>query len=175
MKTLSACFSLLFLLRAPGVANLEMPREPENMKGMVERHNYWRARVGVGPLAWSDDLARFAQEWANELQRRNCEMEHRPRSGKFNQKYGENIYWCSGMNATPTAVVDSWASELEFYNEETLECKGEWWKCGHYTQLVWSGTTQVGCAMVKCGNEEIWVCNYNPPGNYVGEKPYQKK
>jgi hypothetical protein len=29
--------------------------------------------------------------------------------------------------------------------------------------------------MARCGNTEIWVCNYNPPGNWVGEKPYVRK
>jgi pathogenesis-related protein 1 len=141
---------------------------------MVDRHNYWREKVGVSKLTWSDDLAAFAQEWANQLGTEDCDMRHRPRSGKFTQKYGENIYWCSGMKATAEMVADSWASELEDYNTNTLECEpGK--VCGHYTQMVWSSTTEVGCAMVRCGNQELWVCNYNPPGNYVGEKPYVKK
>ena len=144
------------------------------MKGMVEQHNVWRKKVGTSPLTWSDELATFAQQWANHLAEQGCDMAHRPRSGEFTQKYGENIYWCSGMSATPQLVVDSWASELADFNEKTLECTpGK--VCGHYTQVVWSSTQQVGCAMAKCGNQEIWVCNYNPPGNWVGQKPYTKK
>lgn len=154
--------------------NESINSEPENMKGMVDRHNYWREKVGVQQLTWSDELASFAQEWANHLAEKGCDMEHRPRSGEFKQKYGENIYWCSGMSAIPHMVADSWASELEDFNERTLECTpGK--VCGHYTQLVWSSTQQVGCAMARCGNQEIWVCNYNPPGNWVGQKPYTKK
>jgi pathogenesis-related protein 1 len=148
--------------------------EPELMKGMVSQHNLWRTKVGVGPLEWSEELASYAQVWADQLAERGCEMQHRPRSGEFTQKYGENIYWCSGMKATPQAVVDSWASELADFNTKKLECnKGK--VCGHYTQVVWSSTREVGCAMARCGNQEIWVCNYNPPGNWVGQKPYIKK
>ncbi len=94
--------------------------EPEMMKGMVSQHNLWRSKVGVGPLKWSEELATYAQVWADQLAERGCEMQHRPRSGEFTQKYGENIYWCSGMKATPQAVVDSWASELADFNKKNL-------------------------------------------------------
>lgn len=148
--------------------------EPENMKGMVDRHNYWRYEVGVQRLTWSDDLATFALEWANHLAEKGCDMAHRPRSGEYTQKYGENIYWCSGMKANAMSVVDSWASEKENFNQKSLECESGQ-VCGHYTQIVWSSTVQVGCAMAQCGDQQIWVCNYNPPGNWVGQKPYVKK
>jgi pathogenesis-related protein 1 len=155
-------------------SNKSVKDEPENMKGMIDQHNVWRAKVGVSSLKWSDELASYAQVWANHLAEKGCEMQHRPRSGEFTQKYGENIYWCSGMKATPQAVVDSWASELADFNVKKLECnKGK--VCGHYTQVIWSSTLEVGCAMARCGNQEIWVCNYNPPGNWVGQKPYSPK
>ncbi len=53
--------------------------------------------------------------------------------------------------------------------------------CGHYTQVVWRDSTELGCGMANCtvnnpfggsGPWQLWVCNYNPPGNYVGMKPY---
>ena len=86
--------------------------EPELMQGMTERHNHWRKRVGVKPLTWSKELADFAQKWAEELARRGCEMEHRPDGGPWDgSKYGENIYWSSGMKNKADQVVDEWASE----------------------------------------------------------------
>ena len=175
MKTLFIIpFVLLLVSTSKNPFETRQIDEPEEMKGMVNQHNVWRKKVGVPPLAWSDDLAAFAQVWANHLAENNCEMKHRPRSGEFTQKYGENIYWCQGLSATPQMVVDSWASELADYNEKKNECKpGK--VCGHYTQVVWSSTQQVGCAMAKCGDQEIWVCNYNPPGNWIGQRPYPKK
>jgi pathogenesis-related protein 1 len=149
----------------------EQQQEPLSMKGMVKRHNYWRAKVKVPDVVWSDTLATIAQEWANELARRGCKMEHRPNNGKWDgSAFGENIYWSSGLENSADHIVDSWASEIEFFNKKTGKCKGG--VCGHYTQVVWRKTTEIGCGMAKCGNQEIWVCNYNPPGNYIGQKPY---
>jgi len=145
-----------------------LPTEPENMKGMVDRHNYWRTKVNIKNVTWSDDLAKVAQEWAENLASRGCILEHR--SGKWDSPYGENIYWSSGMTNTPDKVVDSWAEEIQYFNKDTGKCEGG--VCGHYTQIVWANTSQIGCGMARCGNQEVWVCNYNPPGNYVGQKPY---
>lgn len=145
--------------------------EPTRMSGITNRHNYWRAKVRTSPVVWSDQLATFAQAWANELAKRGCEMKHRPSKGKWNgSAYGENIYWSSGLKNQPEDVVDAWASEVVYYDSILGKCKDG--VCGHYTQLVWKKTTEVGCGMSKCGNQEIWVCNYNPPGNYIGQKPY---
>lgn len=145
--------------------------EPSVMKGITDRHNHWRNKVGVKPLTWSKELEDFAQKWANELARRGCDMEHRPNGGPWDgSKYGENIYWSDGMKNNGDNVVDEWASEIQYFDTKTGKCKGG--VCGHYTQVVWSNTTQVGCGMAKCGSQEIWVCNYSPPGNYIGQKPY---
>lgn len=160
----------IFLLLVFSAAFTSAPQEPENMKGMVDRHNFWRKKVNVPDLKWSPELSAFAQDWADKLAAEGCNMEHRPRSGKWGSSYGENIYWSSGMKNTPDVVVDNWASEIENFDARTGSCKGG--VCGHYTQVVWKNTQRVGCGMAKCGDQEIWVCNYDPPGNWVGEKPY---
>ena len=66
-------------------------------------------------------------------------------------------------------MVESWGSEIEFYNEANNTCDDV---CGHYTQIVWSNSTEVGCGMVTCDGFDIWVCQYNPAGNVVGQRPY---
>jgi pathogenesis-related protein 1 len=44
---------------------------------------------------------------------------------------------------------------------------------GHYTQMVWRSTTQVGMGQASCpGGALVIVAEYNPPGNYIGQKPY---
>lgn len=167
-SVLAFCLFLLMSYRFPAV--LQDDREPNAMKGITERHNYWRAELGLPPLRWSNELAKVAQNWANELKKRGCEMEH------STNKYGENIYWYKGSKrSSPQKAVDAWAAEKQYFNFEKLECNGHWSKCGHYTQLIWENTKKVGCGVAYCGDEEIWVCNYEPAGNVVGQKPYRKK
>jgi len=141
--------------------------ETPGMEGMVAAHNAVRATVGVPDLVWDDDLAAIALDWATGLANSGCLMEH-----DYSSPYGENLYW-SSYESTVQQVVDAWASEVEFYDYDANSCAvGE--QCGHYTQLVWDTTERVGCAMATCpgGAGEIWMCDYDPPGNWVGEKPY---
>jgi hypothetical protein len=48
--------------------------------------------------------------------------------------------------------------------------------CGHYTQVVWRASTQIGCGVTSCGSgfnmQTEVICNYSPAGNFIGEKPY---
>ena len=49
----------------------------------------------------------------------------------------------------------------------------------HFTQVVWKGTTQVGCAVATCNNifpakygpAKYYVCEYYPQGNIIGQFP----
>ena len=148
--------------------------------GMVAAHNRWRKTVGTPPLAYSAKLAASAQVWANHLKQNNhCRMQH----SKPDSKYGENLFWASAIKwsdgkrelqkLSPNKVVDDWGSERAAYDHQDNSCaKGK--VCGHYTQLVWKTTTTVGCAIAVCEDslDQVWVCQYQPPGNWVGMKPY---
>jgi uncharacterized protein YkwD len=117
----------------------------------------------VPPLTWSARLAEYAQEWADRLLR---EGKFRHRS---NPTYGENLFEITGARASSAEVVDAWASEVREYNYRANTCRG---MCGHYTQLVWQDTREVGCAVAASGRREVWVCNYDPHGNWIGQRPY---
>jgi len=81
---------------------------------------------------------------------------------------GENLF--GGSVASPKLALDIWAGEAKDYDYASGRCSGV---CGHYTQVVWRDSTELGCGAATCENGmELWVCNYNPPGNYRGEKPY---
>ena len=129
----------------------------------VVRHNFYRSEVGVADIQWSDDLAKSAQEWANQLAADGCAFAHSSSS------YGENLWKGTAGAFSIQDVVDSWGSEKESYDYDTNSCSAV---CGHYTQIVWEDTQYVGCAKVTCDGFDTWVCQYDPPGNYIGEKPY---
>ena len=147
---------------------------------IVATHNKWRAKVGMGKLAYSQELEASAQSWADHLQKTNqCRMQHSKPDGQ----YGENLYWASAIewsdgrrelqHVPPEKVVESWGKEKADYNYKNNSCKtGK--VCGHYTQVVWKSTKQVGCAYAVCADskEQVWVCQYQPAGNVIGQKPY---
>ena len=129
----------------------------------LEAHNSIRADVDLPPLRWSPRLAAVAHEWATtqivRSQFRHSRLGH-----------GENIFEIRGGRVSPSDVVDAWASEVHDYDPRTNTCRGP--KCGHYTQIVWRGTTTVGCGMARSSFRQVWVCEYDPPGNVVGQRPY---
>jgi pathogenesis-related protein 1 len=139
----------------------------------VEAHNRARASVSpradpaLPPVQWSEELAASARAWA-----RRCEFGH------GESDYGENLAARTDQ-AEPAAIVASWADEAQHFDHRRNRCaSGE--VCGHYTQVVWRGSTTIGCGVARCsgggpfggGEWFMWVCNYAPPGNWKGEAPY---
>jgi len=134
---------------------------------IIDVHNQWRAEVGVDNLKWSDELASVAQKWANKLAKQGCRMKH------SKSPYGENIYW-SSFASTPKEAVDEWGTEKKYYHGRKIKAS-KVHKYGHYTQMVWRKSKLVGCGRAKCKRGgEIWVCNYSPAGNIIGEYAYKK-
>jgi len=151
--------------------------ESGKMQGMTAAHNTIRNQLGIAPLVWSDTLAEYARARAVGLAKQGCRMRHGP-SGR----YGENLYWASAVrwsngkrqtqNINAGHVADSWAQEGDDYNSQIRKCRNGA-VCGHYTQMIWSGSKELGCGMAVCTDKgQIWVCNYNPPGNFIGQAPY---
>ncbi len=151
-----------------------------SIKAMLDAHNVVRSQKGLTPLVWSETLAQSSQKWADKLTSHGCDFYHDPDS-----EYGENLFWKwttdsenTGLISTPEDAVTWWADEERIYNYKKNTCKhGK--DCGHYTQIVWADTTEVGCSVSTCFDThsdntqtDFWVCRYNPPGNIEGEWPY---
>lgn len=149
----------------------------QDQQEMLDRHNHWRREVGAPSLQWSSSLTTYAREWADNLAALGCNMVHREEN-----PYGENLTRIaprrssSGQRSlqavTETQIVDGWANEKQWYNYSANSCQSGQ-ECGHYTQVVWADTREVGCAHAVCPDQsQIWVCNYDPKGNVTGQKPY---
>ncbi|KAL6185421.1 hypothetical protein ACLB2K_041555 [Fragaria x ananassa] len=133
------------------------------------QHNMVRAAKWEMPLMWDFQLERYARWWAG-IRKADCKLQHSFPEDGF--KLGENIYWGSGSTWTPIDAVNTWAAAEKCYTYATNTCEAGQ-MCGHYTQIVWKSTRRVGCARVVCDDGDVFMtCNYDPPGNYIGEKPY---
>lgn len=64
-------------------------------------------------------------------------------------------------------AVDSWYSEIKDYN---FNGGGFSSGTGHFTQVVWKSSRELGVGMAKNSKNQIYVvANYDPPGNYQGQ------
>ena len=72
-----------------------------------------------------------------------------------------------------TDAVGLWVNEKSNYDSNSNTCAAGN-VCGHYTQVVWENSLRLGCGKVRCDNNRgtLIICNYDPPGNYVGQRPY---
>jgi len=126
----------------------------------VDAHNAVRAKHCAPPLTWSPKLAAVAQKWADTLKAKGCAFGH---SGG---QYGENLAAGTEGVLDPEATVKMWYDEIAKYR---FPNGGFSMETGHFTQVVWRGTSQVGCGHSQCKGNDIWVCNYDPAGNWDGQ------
>lgn len=138
---------------------------------LLEAHNAERAQVGVPPLRWADSLEAEARVWARELIGGDT-FAHDPAP----HGHGENLWTGWGSRSwTPEEMVGEWIAEKAQYRHGTFPAvsrTGDWTAVGHYTQLVWTHTTHVGCAIVRGGDRSVLACRYSPPGNIDGMRAY---
>jgi len=156
----------------------------------LEEANAWRAEVGAPALEWDETIAKVSQAWADHLESQGCDMVHSTgewqknaykEAGGPEEALGENIAWaCCSDPPTQDGkqVVDMWASEKKSYAYGALgdECTShDGGTTGHYTQLVWAESQKMGCGMATCGDKgTVWVCNFFPAGNWMGQAPFCK-
>ncbi|KAL9231942.1 hypothetical protein vseg_007100 [Gypsophila vaccaria] len=128
-------------------------------------HNLARAKEHVPLVSWNETVAAYARSYAKE-RAADCALQH-----STTQVYGENIAMSTG-DLSPELAIKLWVEEKPDYHYQANNCNpGK--MCGHYTQVVWKNTKSIGCAKEKCRNGGTFVtCNYFPPGNYIGERPF---
>jgi uncharacterized protein YkwD len=131
---------------------------------MLALHNAKRRLHCAPDLTWSSDLAAAAQAWADR-----CEFSHAPRAENPNQ--GENLARGAGSLGAAAHLFGGWYDEVRQYN---FGKPGYQKGTGHFTQIVWRGTREVGCAVASCSGKQFWVCRYAPMGNIVNAGYFEK-
>lgn len=139
---------------------------------LLAAHNAARAVVGVPPLKWNRRLAADARQWADELAATG-RFEHSPDEPGADPQ-GENLWAGTPRAFSPEAMVRLWASEKRDYRPGIFPANsrsGDVENVGHYTQMIWRQSRQVGCATAVGRHEEFLVCRYSAAGNVYGERP----
>ncbi|XP_003473716.3 peptidase inhibitor 16 isoform X1 [Cavia porcellus] len=163
---------LLLVTTSPSTALKE-----DEKQLMVQLHNLYRAQVSppasdMRQMRWDPELAAFAKAYAQK-----CVWGHNKDRGRR----GENLFAITDEGLDLPLAMEEWHHEREHYNLSTAACAAGQ-MCGHYTQVVWSKTERIGCGSHFCetlqGVEEtnihLLVCNYEPPGNVKGQRPYRE-
>ncbi len=163
----------------PGADNLLTDAE---IAAALQLHNETRHAVGLEPLKWNYALAEFAQKWATkdtgvhstDKERQNIV----PGDGA-----GENLAqgYDSEKQITVQTLIQGWIDEKQFLQSDKKTCtpNPKNIPCGHYTQMVWRTSTELGCGIIHNSNSftidpgskgkaSYLVCIYNPGGNYDG-------
>jgi len=167
---------------------------PAAQKAIVDKHNELRRKVAKGKqsgqpgaanmreMVWDSELAKIAQRWAEQ-----CITGHDSNGRKSDgTSVGQN-YAMSGRMAQPnqemmeqSAVnrVQRWYNEVKLFNPSAISPFRGSSATGHYSQVVWASSHQIGCGFVAYPkgrfNHMITICNYAPAGNMGGATMYIK-
>lgn len=139
---------------------------------LLAEHNRERDRMGVPRLAWNDRLALEAEAWARALAQ-DGGLRHASQSESGGA--GENLWMGTAGYSAPENMVGAFVEERRFYRHgkfPEVSQTGNWQDVGHYTQVVWRGTREVGCAVARGEGNDFLVCRYWPAGNWMGQSPY---
>ena len=140
-------------------------------RAMMTMHNAARASVRRPPLVWDASLADDARGYAREMARTR-RFEHSPQP-RGNPNQGENLWTGTRGAYRYDEMAQHWIDEQrDFVNRASpnFSRTGDYRDVGHYTQIIWSRTTRVGCAMASSARDEYLVCRYVVAGNVVGER-----
>lgn len=125
-------------------------------KEALEAHNNFRKAHQAPPLTWSSALARDAEAWAKQIAREG-------RLRHDDTKDGENVFMVFGREIDGSDAVNSWYSEVKDYD---FNKSGYQSNTGHFTQVVWKGSKELGIGRAKSVDGKVFVVGrYRPAGN----------
>lgn len=136
----------------------------EIIKEALNKHNECRVKHKAPKLIHNNELSKRAQEFANTIAMKNT-LQHSDCKWD-NKQVGENLAWCSGTVMTGEFMTKMWYDEIKDYdyNNPTFTSNA-----GHFTQLIWKDSQEIGIGIAKCSEDGSWyaVANYYPAGNVL--------
>jgi uncharacterized protein YkwD len=143
------------------------------LKELLDSINVLRARHGVEPLTLDPELVTYAKARARTASSYEGLAENH--AGNKGSGYGENMSLQQTMSdqPAPTSVASSsWYGEIVDYDFPGAKSYQEQ-VTGHFTQLVWKGSTKFGAARAFGKGTDYYetyiVANFSPAGNMGGE------
>lgn len=158
-----AALALSILIATPAAA-----ADTDYAPQWLAAHNQERSQLHMQPLRWSAKLANEAQRWADTLASQG-EFAH----STDRDDTGENLWMGTSGRFGADQMIGSFLAEKRYFRPgkfPDVSTDGNWADVGHYSQIIWPGTQEVGCALAKGKDNDVLVCRYWPAGNVFGEK-----
>lgn len=146
--------------------------EVSTAERLLAVHNGERARLGLPPLSWNPQLASEANRYADVLLT-NGRLQHSSHSDRRGR--GENLWMGTAGAWQLESMVEMFLHERRYFRPARfpdISLTGNWTDVGHYSQIVWRDTREVGCAVKSGGGQDVLVCRYYPAGNVHGRDPF---
>jgi hypothetical protein len=170
-RTLLALLAYMLTIAPPCLAASAPISRDNSLAGRVlALHNRERAAVGAPPLAWDPMLASAAASYGPALASLG-RLAHSPRDTRPGQR--ENLAMGSISHYGLEDLVGFWIEEKRDFQAglfPNVSRTGQWKDVAHYTQMIWKGTTNVGCALHAASGRNYLICRYSPPGNADGRQ-----
>jgi hypothetical protein len=135
-----------------------------DLRTILDYHNQLRTDANAPPLRWNSDLAAGAAAYGPIISRGGT-LRHSSREGR--KTIRENLLQSPRGLYSPLQMVQVWGNEKNLFRPGTfpdVSADGNWASVGHYTQMVWPTTQEVGCAIHSDARYDWLICGYSPPG-----------
>ncbi len=141
---------------------------------MTNFHNNIRKQCKVPNMKWDEQLAAYAQDYANQMASAGKLDHHLGTHHSYkDMNAGENLAMSGGLNGEDRIkqasinAINGWAEEGR---------KGPPPAPNHYTAMVWKDSKKVGCGVAEKDGRIYTACNYSdgPPNmNYPSTNKVQ--
>nr|XP_023024173.1 venom allergen 5-like [Leptinotarsa decemlineata] len=165
---------------------------------ILDLHNNLRNEIASGQhlsppaanmnaLSYNKELEFIAHCWANACNGKPLKHDVCRRTAEYNY-VGQNLGWWSStssdfdLRSGIKKSIMNWFNEVANFDPAVTNSFASGKKTiGHYTQLVWADTLEIGCGVsfyIKQREGRRWydkilACNYGPGGNYLGQPVYK--